>query len=286
MQAETSSSPALPIDEGQGATVLLVHGQPGGGADWEPVARLLAADYHVLAPDRPGWGANPRPATTLRGNAAALARLCSDRRAPGALLDTSPVVVVGHSLGGGIALLLALEHPELVGALVLVAPVGVGEALGRSDRLLAVPVLGSGMLRAGAAVLHRGADVGRRLSERSAGNRLIGRVTRSGSLRAVMAEGEREVGARERRSFLVEQRAVIEETPAIESRLPSLRVPCVVIHGRADHIVPVAAGRRLAGVIPGAELVTVARAGHRIAFEQPELVADAVRRYSRLAGTA
>jgi pimeloyl-ACP methyl ester carboxylesterase len=263
--------------------VLLVHGQPGGGADWSQVADRLAPSYRVIAPDRPGWGASPRPATTIGANADLLHRLCSSL---GVLGDSAsgPIVVVGHSLGGGIALELAIRHEELVGALVLVSSIGVSEALGGADRLLALPIVGHGLLRGGGVLLRQSARVARTLagSGRAAG--LVNRARRSGALRAVMAEGERPIDGRERRSFLVEQRALMEESPRIEAQLPLLGVPTVVIQGTADHIVPPAAGRRLAATIPGAELVTVRGAGHRVAFERPEVVVDAVERYARLAG--
>ena len=130
--------------------MVLVHGQPGAGDDWAALARLLANDHRVLAPNRPGWGSDPRPAMGMAENAQALAEYLD------AVEAQSPVVVVGHSLGGGVALKLALMYPERVGALVLVGSVGVGEALSRFDRLLAVPVAGNGILRIGVAALRRG----------------------------------------------------------------------------------------------------------------------------------
>lgn len=274
-----AAAPSVPIDVGSGRPVLLIHGQPGSGTDWWPLAGELRSQFRVIAPDRPGWGSHPRPATTLTGNAEALVRMLSLRG-----VEDGPVLAVGHSLGGGIALELALSRPDLVGGLVLIASVGVQAAVTGMDRLLAVPLVGDGVLRAGGATLRRAASLAKKISRLSQAEPLVEQATRLAAVRAFLAEGDRPMGGRDRRSFLVEQRALIEETPSIERRISSLRVPCAVIQGTADHIVSPQAARDLAGAIPGAELLSYKAAGHRLPFEQPEVIAAAVRRYSALMG--
>lgn len=256
--------------------MLLVHGQPGSGADWRNLGRLLTADHRVVAPDRPGWGRNPLPAGSLAKNAEVLAGIVT-----GCGL-TVPVTVVGHSLGGGIALELALDYPDLVGALVLVGSVGVGLALGRLDRLLAVPMVGNGIVRAGVVALRGTVAAARRFPD---GSRPVSAPRRLGRMVSVVAsfDASNPVGARARASFLVEQKALLTETPPLERRLGRLAVPVAVVHGAVDRIVPVAAGRLLAERIPGAELVTIRHEGHSVASERPELVAPIIARYVRLA---
>ncbi|MGO9912228.1 MAG: alpha/beta fold hydrolase [Acidimicrobiales bacterium] len=278
----TSGALSVPVDVGTGTLVLFIHGQPGTGQEWRPLAESLQSDHRVIAPDRPGWGSHPRPPTTLAGNAAVLSRMLAER---GVSAETGDrVVVVGHSLGGGIALELALTRPDLVGALVLIGSVGVAGAVTGMDRLLAVPVLGDGVLRAGGVAMRRAARTAIRLSQGSRPESIVGRAHRFPAVRSLIAEGDRQMDGRDRRSFLVEQRALIDETPLIERRLPSLRKPCIVMHGSADRIVAPQAARDLAAAIPGAELLFVGNAGHRLPFEQPALVAATVRRYSRLMG--
>lgn len=273
-------APALPVDTGVGPPVLLVHGQPGTGSSWWPVAKLLSPDFRVLAPDRPGWGGNPRPATTIAGNAEMLARLVEERLGP----EPPPLVVVGHSLGGAVAIELALGWRRLVAGLVLVSSVGVAAALTGMDRLLAVPLLGDGVLGAGAVALRKVVQGTARMASGERSRHLLERANRSAAFRAVMAEADHVVGARERRSFLVEQRALIEETPRIERRLGSLALPCAVVQGGGDHVVGPQAARELAAAIPGAELALRPGAGHLLPFEQPEFVAAVVRRYASVAG--
>ncbi|MFZ2058940.1 MAG: alpha/beta fold hydrolase, partial [Acidimicrobiales bacterium] len=58
----TGGMARAPIDVGAGPVVVLVHGQPGAGGDWAALVNMLSDDHRVLAPDRPGWGSDTRPA--------------------------------------------------------------------------------------------------------------------------------------------------------------------------------------------------------------------------------
>jgi len=265
-----------PIEIGAGPAVVLVHGQPGAGRDWAQVARLLSGDHRVLAPDRPGWGSDARPATGIAANADALEAFLEAAKVEG------PVTVVGHSLGGGVALDLALEHPERVGALVLIGSVGVAGALSGFDRLLAVPMLGNGILRAGVATLRRGLITATRYSERHPEARVARRVVMPPTVQAALGTDARPIVGRSRQSFLIEQRALVAETPQLERSLCRIGVATAVVTGASDHIVPASAARSLAERVPGAELVVVA-GGHLLPFDQPEVIAAVVRRYSALA---
>lgn len=280
MRAGGNEGPAVaarvPIDAGAGPAVVMVHGQPGSGADWEVLAALLADEHRVLAPDRPGWGSDTRPATGMAANADAL------EAALQSLAVQSPVTVVGHSLGGGVALELALRHRERVGALVLIGSVGVAAAVSGFDRLLTVPMLGDGILRAGTATLRRGLIAATRYSERHPGTRVAPKVVSVPTFRSAVGAGARPIVGRGRRSFLVEQRALVAETAGLERSLCRIGVPTAVVTGASDRVVPSAAARSLASQVPGAELVVVA-GGHLLPFDRPEVIAVIVRRYSALA---
>jgi pimeloyl-ACP methyl ester carboxylesterase len=113
---------------------VLLHGQPGSGADWRQVADRLPTELRVVALDRPGYGASRQGAGGFGYNA----------RAVVAELDARGIeraVLVGHSYGGGAALAVAQLAPERAEALVLLASVGPGCLTGW-DRLLAAPVAG------------------------------------------------------------------------------------------------------------------------------------------------
>lgn len=269
------SSAPVHAELGAGPPVLLVHGQPGLGSDWDAVVGALAADHRLLAPDRPGYGDAAGEPTTMAGNADALAELLETQRA-------APAVVVGHSYGGGIALLLAARRPDLVRGLVLVGSVGRAGSVNLFDRAMAAPVLGEVLSATGLLTL------GKVLP------RLRRQAARLGPPAAWLVESlpdERYLhlapgpGRRIWRSFLVEQRALVAEIADVESAVETVRAPTVVVTGTLDVVVPPSVAVGLAGVLPGAELVTVARAGHFVPRDHPGVVADAVRRVeARAAG--
>jgi len=264
------------IDEGSGTSIVLVHGQPGRGLDWAVLARRLSSDHRVVAPDRPGWGDDDRAATSLAANAADLSSVIES------LGLTLPVTVVGHSLGGGIAIELALSRPALVGALVLLGSIGVDRAVSRFDQLLAAPGFGDPVIRLGLLATRGGLHTARRVLRGGRTKPLAERFSRSPTVRGLVWLDTQPMSAKLRKSFLAEQRALLDETPLLERRLSRLEIPTVVVHGTADHVVPISASRVLAERIPGAELVVLKGEGHLVPFEQPDLIAPIVRRYASL----
>ena len=275
---EDGDRSGAPIDLGSGPGVVLVHGQPGAGGDWVALAGLLSSQYRVLAPDRPGWGSDARLARGMLANADAVEELLVSLGAP------SRLTVVGHSLGGGIALELALKYPDRVGALVLVGSVGVAEALSGFDRLLVVPMVGSGLLRAMVATLRRALITATPYSERHPEARWARKVAVLPTLQAAIGSDGRPIIGRSRESFLVEQRALLVETPQLERSLGRIAVPTAVVTGASDRVVPTSAARALASRLPCSELIVMA-GGHLLPFEQPDKLAEIVRRYAGLASS-
>jgi pimeloyl-ACP methyl ester carboxylesterase len=104
--------------------VLLIHGNCSSGLFWEPfVRRLMAAGpFYVVAPDLRGYGeSEPAPVDSTRGLrdfADDVAALLDEVFAPG-----SRPVVAGHSMGGGVAMQLTIDHPPRIGGLLLESPV-------------------------------------------------------------------------------------------------------------------------------------------------------------------
>src|SRR3954454_11891864 len=107
--------------EGEGPVVVLIHGITGRSAQWEPAIEHLARHHTVLAPDLLGHGesAKPRGDYSLGAYAAGVRDLV-------AALGHDRATVVGHSLGGGIAMQFAYQFPERVERLVLIASGGLG----------------------------------------------------------------------------------------------------------------------------------------------------------------
>jgi pimeloyl-ACP methyl ester carboxylesterase len=108
------------LDEGTGPTLLLIHGLAGHMHNFtHSLLGKLQQDFRVVIPDRPGSGYSTRPSeamATISAQARTISRFCH-------ALGLERPLLVGHSLGGAIALPLALNHPEQVAGLALLAPV-------------------------------------------------------------------------------------------------------------------------------------------------------------------
>jgi pimeloyl-ACP methyl ester carboxylesterase len=255
------------VDRGRGDPVLLVHGQPGLGSDWDAVADRLA-DHRLLIVDRPGFGRSGDETLSIEGNAEVLGDVLTER-------DSAPATVVGHSYGGGVAILMAVRHPELVSGLVLVGSVGRADSLNVLDHLLAAPVMGEFLSAAGLFTLGRVLPRLRNLASDQ-------QLALLEWLRATLPDDRynrvsAQRGRRVWRSFVAEQRTLVREIGEVEAALGSVRVPTTVISGAWDLVVPPSVSASIAAAIPGSELVTVARTGHFIPRDAPDVVAAAVR---------
>jgi pimeloyl-ACP methyl ester carboxylesterase len=155
-----------------------------------------------------------------------------------------------------------------VGRLVLVAPAANVDSLGAIDYLLATPVVG--WLASVGAMAGGGLVLGARPVRR-----WVAEAT---------AVDDRYLQAAERmllapaawRSFVREQRYLVRDLPALEPRLSAITALTTIVAGSGDHVVPIAAARRLAGQIPGAELVEVPHAGHLLHVQHAGRVAEIV----------
>jgi pimeloyl-ACP methyl ester carboxylesterase len=244
--------------------LVLLHGQPGSPADWLPLAGRLPAQLHAVAADRPGYGSSPLAAGGFAANARAL---LDDLDARG----VRHAVLVGHSYGGGVALSAASLAPERVAAVVLLASIGPG-CVNSWDRLLAAP--GAGQLCA---------LVAWRLTPWMARARLArirrrrGRPLRPDEHLNWQVWGR--AGRQHRplwRTFLIEQRALLRELGELESAIPSVQAPVLLLADPEDTQVPLGTAIRLAQTLPDARLKLVHGAGHHLPRRAADVVADAI----------
>jgi len=228
--------------------VLLLHGQPGAASDWEHVRASIDGDARTIAFDRPGWDGHSA-VRDLAGNVSA-ARIVLDRS------GVARATVVGHSLGAAVAAWLAWSSPERVGRLVLAALAANVDLLGRVDYLLATPIVGwlagVGAMAGGGLALGAG-PVRRWVAEATALDD-----------RYLQYAGRTLLSPSSWRSFVGEQRSLVRDLPVLERRLQEIAAPTTIVAGTADRVVPIAAARRLAGQIRGAELVELEHAGHLV----------------------
>jgi pimeloyl-ACP methyl ester carboxylesterase len=191
------------------------------------------------------------------------------------LLGVERATIVGHSLGGGVAMQLAYQHPELCERLVLVSSGGLGHSVSPLLRAAALP--GSEWvlpLVAGAAG-GLGAKVGGALAR-------VG--LRAGNDMAEVGRGMADLGDREARlAFLDTLRSVVgpggQRVSALDRLYLAADLPLLVVWGDCDPIIPVGHGRRAHEAVPGSELLEIEGAGHFPQLDDPAGFVAAVNRF-------
>lgn len=122
------------VDEGRGEVLLLLHGMGGSSETWRSVIGPLSGSYRVIAPDLPGHGESDKPRSDYSlGAFAVLLRDFLDE------LGVTRATIVGHSLGGGIALQFMYQHPDYGQRLILISSGGLGPDVGLTLRMLSAP---------------------------------------------------------------------------------------------------------------------------------------------------
>lgn len=249
------------------ATLLLLHGNFGSSRWWQPVLERLPEGYRAYAPDMRGCGRTERP-----GFGHHIEVLAADVHAFATSLDLRSVHLVGHSLGGAIALDVALRYPELVRSLTLVTP---PPAEGRSvvdkadlfghwlsrlfdvDRDTLVVTLGA----AYRLLHHLGAN---RPLLRSALKRLTPTLSDGDTFNALVREA-----ARMAPEAVVGHLRALDEWN-VEAALGQLDIPALVVGGAQDVLIAPEALERFTRELPKGRLVIWQDVGHSIQLEQPE----------------
>jgi pimeloyl-ACP methyl ester carboxylesterase len=254
-------------EAGSGPAILLVHGLAAQLAHYTyGVLNRLAKDYRVIAVDRPGSGYSTRSTPAdLATQAEALSALI------GALGLDRPLVV-GHSLGGALALKLAHDHPQQVGALALIAPFThtpkdypeVFKAL--TIRSPVMRKLVAWTLATPAAI----ASSAKVLSVVFGPEPVPGDFgTKGGGLHSLRPSQFLAASA--------DMQALPAVMPTLEQRYATLRLPVRVLFGEQDRLLDWRAnGQALVDKVPGAAL-TLVEGGHMLPVTQPELTADFIR---------
>jgi len=256
-----------------GPVVVLVHGIASRAAQWEAVMARLGETCHVIAPDLLGHGQSAKP----RGDYSLGAHACGIRDLLAAL-GHDRVSLVGHSLGGGVAMQFAYQFPERVERLALVCSGGLGREVSiflRAATLpgaeLVLPLLASSWMRA--AVGRAGGLLGR-----------VGITVPPGlgeCLVGVGSLGDR--GTRE--AFVHTARSVLDpagqRVDARDRLYLAADLPLFVVWGRKDAIIPVAHGESLAATVPGTTLEVFEQSGHFPHLTEPTRLADVLSRWLR-----
>jgi pimeloyl-ACP methyl ester carboxylesterase len=246
---------------GQGPPVVLIHGVAGRASQWDQVVELLAETRMVIAPDLLGHGdsAKPRGDYSLGAHASGIRDLLVG-------LDLGGASIVGHSLGGGIAMQFAYQFPERCERLVLVSSGGLGDEVH--------PLLRAATLPGSEFVLPLLAHP-RVLAAASVVPRALGRVgLRTRPDLREMARGYQSLSdAEARRAFIHTLRSVVDPTGqrinATDRLYLSSKIPTMILWGRRDRIIPVQHAQPAHEGMLGSRLELFDNAGHFPQLDDP-----------------
>lgn len=263
-------------EQGAGPALLLIHGLGGQMRHFTyGVVERLARDFTVVTIDRPGSGYSVRAPGTpadLSTQAAAVAGLIEQ-------LQLGSIVIVGHSLGGAVALTLALNHPACVAGLALIAPLTHLPGDGAPpDAFRALMIRSPWRRSLFAWTLATPASIaGRRIVlEQVFGPEAVPHdfATRGGGLSSLRPS-----------QFIAASRdiqALQASMPAITSRYGDLRIPIRILFGRSDRILDWRLnGQGLVDKVADAQLILV-DGGHMLPLTMPDLTAEFIRTTAHL----
>ncbi len=258
---------------GSGPPIVLIHGMLNSSSHWRSVALNLANDFTVIAPDLIGHGdsAAPRGDYSLGAHAASIRDLL-------AASGVDRATIVGHSLGGGVAMQFFYQFPQRVERLVLISSGGLGHEVSPLLRSATLP----GMNALLSLTIHP------RLVEAlwQTGGHLRRRNARPGVYLQALARALRPLqSAGARQAFLQTLRAVIDthgQRVSATDRLYLLEsLPTMIVWGERDRTIPLAHGRSAHAAIPHSRLRTLPGAAHFPHLEDPDGLSELLREFVR-----
>jgi len=260
------------LEAGEGPVLLLIHGIAGSCENWREVVAPLAHRHTVIAPDFPGHGGSDPG-----GGDYSIGALAGGLRDLLLTLGHEHATVVGHSLGGGVAMQLGYQSPEMVERLVLVSSGGLGPEVS--------PVLRAAALPGADLFIGATAGIGQKVGT------VVGRGLSAVGLRpsADFAEVARGYASLEdparRAAFLDTLRAVVgtrgQRVDASDRLYLAEAVPLLIVWGARDSIIPVRHGEDAHRAIPGSRLEVFEDVGHLPQVEAPGRFMAVLERFLR-----
>lgn len=259
------------IDSGSGPVVLFIHGILGSQRQWSHLVDVMDDDHRVVVPDLFGHGESAKPVGdySLSAHAAAMRDLLDH-------LEIERVTLVGHSLGGGIAMQFFYLFPERVERLVLVSSGGLGREVNLILRSATLPGAAQVLsVAASAPVLSRIESLGRGASK-------LG--WRPGADVGAIWQGFSSLGDRESRvAFLATTRAVIDiggqSISAHDHLGDALPIPTMIVWGTKDRMIPVKHARSVERELPDCRVELFEGAGHFPHLDDPDRFARVLREF-------
>ncbi|GGK52336.1 hydrolase [Nocardia camponoti] len=240
---------------GTGPPLLLVHGITDSSATWLPVFDALAEHFTVIAPDLLGHGESAKPRADY-----AVAAYANGMRDLLSVLGIDRITIVGHSLGGGVAMQFAYQFPERVERIVLVCPAGMGAGVHPAFRLATLAGAGPALMAITSWPVRTAVKASIPIVKGLGGFGLGPDAEYVLSLYGHLAEE----GARN--AFLRTIRAAADRRGQTITMLDrgylAAHLPTLVIGGTRDTVIPSGHANRAHRAFPGSRIEIFAGAGH------------------------
>jgi pimeloyl-ACP methyl ester carboxylesterase len=243
----------------RGPALLLLHGLGGSAEDWLFNAHPLAAGNRVYVPDLVGCGQTDKPA--MRHSLPCFAQFVAEFMTT---VGVERASLVGHSLGGAVALQFALLYPDRLTSLVIVNSAGLGREVALSSRLATVPLLGELLTRPSRFAVRQFMErvvFDRAMITEEAVSIVLKRSSLPGAQRSTLAII---------RALVTLRGAKEEAVGPIVGNLRRIPAPTLIIWGRHDRLLPVAHAEVAAQAIPEAALRIFEACGHAPQYERAD----------------
>jgi 2-hydroxy-6-oxonona-2,4-dienedioate hydrolase len=233
------------FEAGSGPSVILLHGMGANKNQWRSTIPVLAAQFHVYAPDQIGFGTSDKPMINYR-----IATLVDFLGEFMGKLGISKATLVGNSMGGWVAADFAIKHPAAVDRLALVDAAGYGTRSVTREQLAFL----------NPATLD---DARTCLMRVFANKAFVNDMTVQMFFTDRMRAGDQ---------YTIERMidSVVRSEDFLNGRFGGIKAPTIVIWGRGDELLPVAEGEAMAKQIPGARTVIIDNCGHAPQIECPQ----------------
>jgi pyruvate dehydrogenase E2 component (dihydrolipoamide acetyltransferase) len=242
--------------------LLFLHGLGGNYATWQVALGSLAEQHRVVALDLPGHGKSSKPeASDFDYSLASLAKTVAQAVET---LKLKQPIVVGHSLGGAVAMQLALDLGDRIGGLVLIDSAGLGREIGSELRSLMAGEAGSSTARGLLSLFYHD----QRLVLDRGVEEMAAAQTQPGAWAAQQAVANAAFSDDGQQFDLPEQ-------------LGEVNQPVLIVWGEHDRVIPAAHGAQAIEKLPDALLKLIPDVGHVPQVEAPEQVATAIDRFAK-----
>jgi pimeloyl-ACP methyl ester carboxylesterase len=246
---------------GAGEPIVFVHGFPTSGHLWGEVVPLLPAGHRVVVLDLLGYGRSDRPLgrrVDIRAHAGRVVQVLDE-------LHIARCCLVGHGIGGGVALSIAVRHPHRVSHLGLIDSVAFDQWPTIEGRFARATLPLAQLLPAKALVAMLRWDVMRGYADPARAAHSLDLYLRPF------------VGPGGRNALIAHVRGLTSgETTDLGPELPSVQTPTAILWGQHDPVIPVAVAKRLQRSIAGSTLDVLPAARHFTPEEAPRQVADVI----------